>query len=632
MNEPSPIEASCPKCGTPLGSDLAQGLCPRCVFAAGAETEVVRPPGSPEPAAPAHTPSPHDLAAYFPSLNIIELTGRGGMGWVYKAHQTALDRVVALKLLPPDVAADPAFAERFQREARALARLNHPNIVAVYDFGQAGPYFYLVMEFVDGANLRQLERTRRLSPEEAFSLVPKLCDALQYAHEEGVVHRDVKPENILIDTRGRLKIVDFGIAKLVGGKDDLALTGTWHAVGTPSYMAPEQFESPGTVDHRADIYALGVVFYEMLTGELPVGRFEPPSRHVQVDVRLDDVVLKSLERDPERRYQTAAAVKSAVESISGTDSLSGAPGPPQPHSFPSHAVASPAPHAEATPPEKIGGPVEEELTVDPATRLPRHAPESVNPGAFSLLGRAWRAWWAERATWVAVAVQGVLVVIHLGCLFAFIGTGIRSHWNADGHRQFTYALGAGDPWFKFETYPTASTPFRSGINPVAGSMVFLIVGFVVYYAIWRIEKIRKPKVGFWSSPAAMGLLWGLFAVAAIAMGTKMGHDALAEDALGGLFAPQLRSALALSDTSERDQALSSLALKAAPAKDLKSVQHALREIRHTPLRDSTASDCALTLAKHLGGAADARGLASDIRDDALRGNTLARINALSPPQ
>lgn len=623
MNEPSPIEASCPRCGTPLVPDLAHGLCPRCVFAAGVETKVSPLSESSAPAASANTPSPSDLAAYFPMLKIIELTGRGGMGWVYKAHQTALDRVVALKLLPPDVAAAPAFAERFQREARALARLNHPNIVAVYDFGQAGPYFYLVMEFVDGANLRQLERTHRLSPEEAFSLVPRLCDALQYAHEEGVVHRDVKPENILIDTRGRLKIVDFGIAKLVGGKNDLALTGTWHAVGTPSYMAPEQFETPGRVDHRADIYALGVVFYEMLTGELPVGRFEPPSRHVQVDVRLDEVVLKSLERDPERRYQTAGAVKSAVESISGT--VGPAPAPFQ-------SAASQAPGVEGTRPDQNDGPVTEAPTADPVTGTAHRIPVGVDPGAFSVLGRAWRDWWAERAKWVAVAVQGVLVVIHLGCLFAFIGTSIRSQWNAGGHRQFTYALGARDPWFKFETYPTANTPFRSGLNPVAGSMVFLIVGFAVYYAIWRIEKIRKPKVGFWSSPAAMGLLWGLFAVAAIAMGTKMGHDALAEDSLGGHFAPQLRSALAVSGTSDRDQALAALALKAAPAKDIKSVQHALREIRDGTLHDRTAADCALALAKLLGGAEAAGALASEIRDDSLRDATLARISSLSPAE
>jgi serine/threonine protein kinase len=247
------------------------------------------------------------------------------MGWVYQARQPDLNRLVALKVLPPETARDPAFAERFRREAQVLARLNHPNIVAIHNFGQAGPYFYFIMEYVDGTNLRQLEQSRRLSPEEAFALVPKICEALQYAHDQGVVHRDIKPENLLIDVKGRLKIADFGIAKLADQSADITLTGPQHALGTPHYMAPEQLESPDTVDHRADIYALGVVFYEMLTGNLPRGRFAPPSQTQRMDARMDDVVLRSLEPDRERRYQTAGAVKTEVESIAG-DARIGTPG------------------------------------------------------------------------------------------------------------------------------------------------------------------------------------------------------------------------------------------------------------------------------------------------------------------
>jgi len=288
------------------------------VLGAGFETQVETEPADEAAREPGSTPGAAELAPHFPQLEIVELLGRGGMGWVYQARQTNLDRFVALKVLPPEVGRDPAFAERFQREARALARLNHPNIVAIYDFGQAGPYFYFVMEFVDGANLRQLERSRRLSPEEAFAIVPKICEALQFAHDEGIVHRDIKPENILVDSKGRVKIADFGIAKLVGRKEDITLTGAQHTLGTPHYMAPEQIDTPTKVDHRADIYALGVVFYEMLTGELPMGRFEPPSKRVQVDVRVDEVVLRSLERSPERRYQTVGAVKTEVESIAAT--------------------------------------------------------------------------------------------------------------------------------------------------------------------------------------------------------------------------------------------------------------------------------------------------------------------------
>ncbi len=213
---------------------------------------------------------------------------------------------------------DPAFAERFAREARALARLTHPRIVGVHDFGRSGGLFYLVMEFVNGANLRGLMQGGRLRPEEALRIVPQICEALQYAHEEGIVHRDIKPENILLDRRGNVKIADFGLAKLLGTMTpDSVLTGSRQVVGTLRYMAPEQMERPLQVDHRADIYSLGVVFYEMLTGELPIGRFDPPSKKVRVDVRVDDVVFRALEKEPERRYQHASEVKTRVELLSG---------------------------------------------------------------------------------------------------------------------------------------------------------------------------------------------------------------------------------------------------------------------------------------------------------------------------
>ena len=144
--------------------------------------------------------------------------------------------------------------------------------------------------------------------------MPQICEALQYAHDKGVVHRDIKPENILLDKEGRVKIADFGIAKLVGREaKDSTLTGAGQIVGTPQYMAPEQIEHPLEVDHRADIYSLGVVFYQMLTGELPIGRFAPPSKKVQIDVRLDEVVLRALEKEPEQRYQQASQVKTEVE-------------------------------------------------------------------------------------------------------------------------------------------------------------------------------------------------------------------------------------------------------------------------------------------------------------------------------
>ena len=283
-------------------------------------TKVVKPP-----------PALDEIAKHFPQFEILECLGRGGMGVVYKARQPKLNRIVALKILAPEKVAEPKFAERFEREAQALARLNHPNIVTVYDFGETGGLYYLTMEFVDGVSLRQLLQTRKIMPEEALAIVPKICEALQFAHEQGVVHRDIKPENVLLDKRGRVKIADFGIAKIVGGTPltpsdgervaakpgEKALTQD-QVLGTPHYMAPEQVEHPQTVDHRADIYSLGVVFYEMLTGELPLGRFAPPSKKVQVDVRLDEVVLRALEKEPDRRYQHASEVKTDVETIAHT--------------------------------------------------------------------------------------------------------------------------------------------------------------------------------------------------------------------------------------------------------------------------------------------------------------------------
>jgi serine/threonine protein kinase len=332
----------CPSCGKPLAPELPLGLCPECLLKVGLSPGTN--PGDPTLSASGFVPpSVEEIAKLFPQLEIIEFIGKGGMGAVYKARQAALDRFVALKILPPTAAGDAGFAERFNREARALARLSHPNIVMVHDFGQAGGLHYLVMEFVDGGNLRQIEAAGRLTPEQALAIVPQICDALQFAHNEGIVHRDIKPENLLLDKKGRVKITDFGIAKMLGlTAETTQLTGARDVVGTPHYMAPEQVEKPQTVDHRADIYSLGVVFYEMLTGELPLGRFAPPSRKVQVDVRLDEVVLHALEKEPSLRYQQASQVKTAVETITASPSgqaRESAATPPKP--------AAPPPDADA---------------------------------------------------------------------------------------------------------------------------------------------------------------------------------------------------------------------------------------------------------------------------------------------
>ena len=264
---------------------------------------------------PFEPPSTDQIAELFPALEIISLLGAGGMGAVYKARQKGLDRTVALKILPEEFGQDVKFALRFTREARTLAKLNHPNIVSVFEFGNVDDVFYFLMEYVDGSTLRDVVQASQLEPEHALTIVPHLCDALQYAHDQGIVHRDIKPENILMAKDGSVKIADFGLSRIIGSDPAVTLTQTNQVLGTPRYMAPEQFEGSHRVDHRADIYSLGVVFYEMLTGELPVGRFATPSQKVQVDVRLDEVVLRTLEKEPQRRYQAASEIKSDLKSI-----------------------------------------------------------------------------------------------------------------------------------------------------------------------------------------------------------------------------------------------------------------------------------------------------------------------------
>jgi serine/threonine protein kinase len=302
----------CPKCAELVPVDAPGGLCPKCLLAQAAASS----PGDSLPAEGRSPPSLEAVRVAFPQLEIQELIGQGGMGAVFKARQPKLNRLVALKILPERLAADTAFAERFAREGQMLARLNHPNIVAIHDFGESDGFYYLLMEFVEGVNLRQALRAGGFTPPQALGIVPKICEALQYAHDEGVLHRDIKPENILLDVKGRVKIADFGIAKLAREPaPGEPLTAAGAALGTPYYMAPEQIERPSDVDHRADIYSLGVVFYELLTGELPLGRFAPPSEKAAVDARVDEVVLQAMEHQRERRQQSAAQMKAQVETI-----------------------------------------------------------------------------------------------------------------------------------------------------------------------------------------------------------------------------------------------------------------------------------------------------------------------------
>ncbi len=351
----------CPQCGAPLPADAPAGLCPRCLMAVNLAEPTAFTGDDGASAETAKTvPSPEEIAQHFPNFDILECLGRGGMGVVYKARQKSLNRLVALKILAPEREKDEAFARRFAVEAETLAKLNHPGIVTIFDFGRSGGLFYLVMEFVDGVTLRQLLKTGRVAPREALAVVPQICDALQFAHDHGIIHRDIKPENILLDRRGRVKVADFGLAKLIGpetppagppspgadaaapGAETAALTDAGKVMGTPQYMAPEQKDNPSEVDHRADIYALGVVFYQLLTGELPGQTIEPPSRKVQIDVRLDEIVLRALEKAPGRRYSQASALKTQLETLaeSPASAPSGAPLPAKDQRYPVTAMVA----------------------------------------------------------------------------------------------------------------------------------------------------------------------------------------------------------------------------------------------------------------------------------------------------
>jgi serine/threonine protein kinase len=258
------------------------------------------------------------VAIVIPGYELKEVLGKGGMGEVWLARQTSLGRMVAVKLLPPRLAEDPEFVARFDKEATALASLNHPNIVQIIDRGVAGDHYYFAMEYVQGRSLRDILNAERLDPARALKIIAEICNAIDYAHDQQIVHRDLKPENILIDERGHVKVADFGLAGMKKSEERLQLTATSVAMGTINYMAPEQRRDAKNVDGRADLFSLGVMLYELLTGEIPVGRFEIPSIKVPgLDHRVDDIVEKALAQDPAARYARASMVGRELEAVLG---------------------------------------------------------------------------------------------------------------------------------------------------------------------------------------------------------------------------------------------------------------------------------------------------------------------------
>mgnify|MGYP001601464548 CR=1 FL=1 len=317
------MKVACPACTRE--SDLPEGA-RRCPFCG---ASVFSSPEACTEALPGTGPDPADVIPAGTSVGgfrIERLLGFGGMGVVYLAFDPVRERGAALKVLASRLVADALFVRRFEREASALSALSHPGIVALIGKGRDQGRFYVAMEFVEGVSLRDILGRRRLGPEEAAALLIPVCEALDYAHGQGVVHRDIKPENLLVSRDGKVKLADFGLARIVHGQQPATeLTQTRTVMGTRDYMAPESRLSAKGADHRVDIYALGVILYELLTSELPVGRFLPPSQKRWMDTRWDGVALKALDPDPARRYQRAGDLARAMAAILPA---SGAPGRP----------------------------------------------------------------------------------------------------------------------------------------------------------------------------------------------------------------------------------------------------------------------------------------------------------------
>lgn len=257
-----------------------------------------------------------DLHRLFPELEIIKLHGQGGMGQVYQAKQKTLDRLVALKILRKEISENPEFRVRFGREARAMAGLNHPNLVSVYDFGEREGHQYLLMEFVEGQSLAARLKEGPFEPGAALPLVAQIAGAVGFAHSKNILHRDLKPGNILINDEGEVKVTDFGLAKILGTPADVSLTISEVGMGTPNYMAPEQSKGSKEIDARADIYSLGVLFHEMLTGFIPAGRVMSVAGKSRNYRKLDELIAKSISADPGDRPDRAEDFCLAVNKAS----------------------------------------------------------------------------------------------------------------------------------------------------------------------------------------------------------------------------------------------------------------------------------------------------------------------------
>lgn len=255
-------------------------------------------------------PSLEELQSKFPNHQIEGFIAQGGMGAVYLARQVSLDRPVAIKILPQEFGEDADYRASFKTEAKAMARLNHNNLAGIYDFGDIDGMLYIIMEYIPGRTLFDTANGQAVEQVEAARLIADMCQGLDHAHSAGMLHRDIKPANVLIDDEARPKIVDFGLARPV---DEEQTEGV--VFGTPGYTAPEVLSNPMAVDQRSDIFSMGVMLYEMLTGHLPGKPVVPASKKSGSNVAFDRILDQAIHPDPNQRYSTAGELGAALESV-----------------------------------------------------------------------------------------------------------------------------------------------------------------------------------------------------------------------------------------------------------------------------------------------------------------------------
>lgn len=254
-------------------------------------------------------PELDEIAALLPQFEILSFIAKGGMGAVYLAKQKSLDREVAIKILPRSFGEDEAFRSSFEAEAKSMAKLNHPNLIGIYDFGQIDGMLYIVMEMVHGSSLYHASYGKTIDQAEAGRIICEICRGLDNAHQQGILHRDIKPANILLDDQLSPKIGDFGLARPIGDHESDT------AYGTPGYTAPEVVHNPSAVDESTDLYSVGAMLYELLTSKLPEKPYMPAATLVGCDTRFDDIVRKAMNGDPILRFRTAQSMVEAIEAI-----------------------------------------------------------------------------------------------------------------------------------------------------------------------------------------------------------------------------------------------------------------------------------------------------------------------------